>query len=52
MPSDTRREAHFQLSQLESLYNTLYREIDSLDQERDQLAAEIGKLIAAFYRSL
>ena len=52
LPSDTRREAHYQLSQLESLYNTLYREIDSLDQERDQLAAEIGELTAAFYRSL
>ena len=52
LPSDTRREAHYQLNQLESLYNTLYREIDSLDQERDQLAAEIGELTAAFYRSL
>ena len=52
LPSDTRREAHYQLSQLESLYNTLYREVDSLDQERDQLTAEIDELIAAFYRSL
>ena len=52
LPSDTRREAHYQLSQLESLYNTLYREVDLLDQERDQLTAEIDELIAAFYRSL
>jgi uncharacterized coiled-coil DUF342 family protein len=52
LPSDTRRDAHYQLSQLESLSNTLYREIDSLDEERDQLAAQIGELTAAFYRSL
>ena len=52
LPSDTRREARSQLSQLEALHGSLYREIDSLDQERDQLAAEIGELTAAFYRSL
>jgi hypothetical protein len=52
LPSDTRREARYQLTQLESLYGTLYREIESLNQERDQLAAEIGELTAAFYRSL
>ena len=52
LPSDTRREAGYQRDQLESLYNTLHREIDSLDQERDQLAAEIGELTATFYRSL
>jgi len=52
LPSDTRREARYQLSQLEELYSSLYREINFLDQERDQLAAEIGELTTAFYHSL
>ena len=52
LPSDTRREARYQLIQLEELYSSLYREINFLDQERDQLAAEIGELTTAFYHSL
>jgi len=52
LSNDARREAGYQLTQLESLYRTLYREIEALDQERDQLAVEIGELTAAFYRSL
>ena len=52
LSNDARREAGYQLTQLESLYRTLYREIEALDQERDQVAVEIGELTAAFYRSL
>jgi hypothetical protein len=52
LSKSARREAGYQLTQLESLYRTLYREIEALDQERDQLAVEIGELTAAFYRSL
>ena len=52
LSNDARREAGYQLTQLESLYRALYREIETLDQERDQIAVEIGELTAAFYRSL
>ena len=52
LSNDARREAGYQVTQLESLYRTLYREIEALDQDRDQVAAEISALTAAFYRSL
>ena len=52
LSNDARREAGYQLTQLESLYRALYREIKALDQKHDQVAAEIGEITAAFYRSL
>ena len=52
LSNDARREAGYQLTQLESLYRTLYREIEALDQERDRVTAEISDLTAGFYRSL
>ena len=52
LSNDARREAGYQVTQLESLYRRLYREIEGLDQDRDQVAAEISALTAAFYRSL
>jgi hypothetical protein len=52
LPSDTRREAGYQLTQLESLYRMLYQEIDALYEERELVVAKIDALTAGFYRSL
>ena len=52
LSKSARREAGYQLTQLESLYRTLSRDIDALEQERDQVAGEISALTADFYRSL
>ena len=52
LQSDARREAGYQLTQLESLYRMLYREIDALYEERELIVAKIEALTAGFYRSL
>ena len=52
LSKDARREAHHQLSQLESLYSTLNQDIEALTRARDDVFVEIDTLTAAFYRSL
>ena len=52
LSSETRREARYQLTQLESLYSELNQDLESLQRSRDALFAEISSLNAAFYRSL
>ena len=52
LSNDARREAGYRLTQLESLYRALYLEIKALDQEHDQVAAEIDEITTAFYSSL
>ncbi len=50
--SDVRRDARYQLGQLESLYSSLSKEIEALTRARDDVYFEIDALTAAFYRSL
>ena len=52
LSKDTRREARYQVTQLESLYRTLNRDIEGLNRARDDVFVEIDALTAAFYRSL
>jgi len=52
LSKDARREARYQLSQLESLYSTLNQDIEGLNRARDDVFAEIDALTAAFYHSL
>ena len=52
LSKDARREARYQLSQLESLYSTLNQDIETLTRARDEVFEEIDALTAAFYRSL
>jgi hypothetical protein len=52
LSKDARREARYQLSQLESLYSTLNQGIEILTRARDEVFVEIDALTAAFYRSL
>jgi hypothetical protein len=47
-----RKEARYQLSQLESLYSTLNQDIEWLNRARDDVFEEIDAITAAFYRSL
>jgi hypothetical protein len=49
---DARRDARYQLSQLEPLYSTLNQDIEALTRARDTVFVEIDALTAAFYRSL
>ena len=52
LSKDARKEARYQLSQLESLYSTLNQDIERLNRARDNVFEEIDALTAAFYRSL
>ena len=52
LSKDTRREARYQLSQLESLYRSLNQEIETLTRTREAVFVEIDALTTAFYRSL
>ena len=52
LSQDARREARYQLTQLESLYSTLNQDIEALTRARDDVFVEIDALTAAFYRSL
>ena len=52
LSSDVRRDARYQLGQLESLYSSLNQEIEALTRARDDVFVEIDALTAAFYRSL
>ena len=52
LSSDVRRDARYQLGQLESLYSSLSKEIEALTRARDDVYFEIDALTAAFYRSL
>ena len=52
LSKDARKEARYQLSQLESLYRTLSQDIEWLNRARDDVFEEIDALTAAFYRSL
>ena len=52
LSKDARKEARYQLSQLESLYSTLNQDIERLNRARDDVFEEIDALTAAFYRSL
>ena len=52
LSKDARKEARYQLSQLESLYSTLNQDIEGLNRARDDVFEEIDALTAAFYRSL
>ena len=52
LSKDARKEARYQLNQLESLYSTLNQDIEGLNRARDDVFEEIDALTAAFYRSL
>ena len=52
LSKDARRDARYQLTQLESLYSTLNQDIETLTRARDEVFVEIDALTAAFYRSL
>ena len=52
LSDDARRDARYQLGQLESLYSSLNQEIEALTRARDDVFVEIDALTAAFYRSL
>ena len=52
LSKDARRDARYQLTQLESLYSTLNQDIEALTRARDAVFVEIDALTAAFYRSL
>ena len=52
LSTDVRRDARYQLGQLESLYSSLSKEIEALTRARDDVYFEIDALTAAFYRSL
>ena len=52
LSKDARKEARYQLSQLESLYSSLNQDIEALTQARDDLFVEIDAFTSAFYRSL
>ena len=52
LSKDARKEARYQLSQLESLYSTLNQDIEWLSRARDNVFEDIDALTAAFYRSL
>ena len=52
LSKDTRREARYQLSQLESLYRSLNQEIETLTRTREAVFVEIDALTTSFYRSL
>lgn len=52
LSKDVRREARYQLNQLESLYSNLNQEIEALTRARHAVFVEIDALTTAFYRSL
>ena len=52
LSKDARRDARYQLTQLESIYSTLNQDIEALTRARDDVFEEIDALTAAFYRSL
>lgn len=52
LSEDARRDARYQLGQLESLYSGLNREIEALTRARNAVFVEIDALTAAFYSSL
>ena len=52
LSKDARRDARYQLTQLESLYSTLNQDIETRTRARDEVFVEIDALTAAFYRSL
>jgi hypothetical protein len=52
LSTDARREARYQLTQLESLYSTLNQDIAGLNRAKDGVFVEIDALTAAFYGSL
>ena len=52
LSEDARRDARYQLGQLESLYSGLNQEIEALTRARDAVFVEIDALTAAFYSSL
>ena len=52
LSKDARRDARYQLTQLESIYSTLNQDIEALTRARDDVFEEFDALTAAFYRSL
>ena len=52
LSTDARREARYQLTQLESLYSTLNQDIAELNLAKNGVFVEMDALTAAFYGSL